>query len=316
MRPVLLGGCMVAVLVSDATAVEVDPALPDYLPVAALEGGMNSVGGDPLNNLMTFWAEGFQQWYPKVFVQIEGSGGSTAPAALIEGTAQLGPMVREMNAAEVAAFEKKWGYPPIAIKVAMDVLAVVVHPDNPIASLSLTQLDGVYSSSFKRGGADAVTWGDLGLTGEWTTASIAPYGRNVKSASHGFMWQTVLMRGTYKPSVQSMPATKALIEVVATQRHGLGYAGIGFLTPAVRAVPLSDGTQPPALPTHEMVLAEKYPLSRSLYVYIHKKPGADPLVSEFIRYVLSKQGQEIVAKDGLFPLTAAIAAEQRAKVAP
>lgn len=164
-----------------AEAVQVDPAIPSYKRTSGVSGNLNSIGSDTLNNLMTYWAEGYKKQYPNVNIQIEGKGSTTAPPALIEGTSQLGPMSREMTGAEVDKFEAKYGYKPTRVRVALDGIAVYVNKDNPIEKLTLKQLDGIFSATRKRGGKDMKTWGDLGLTGEWAAKPISLYGRNSAS---------------------------------------------------------------------------------------------------------------------------------------
>src|SRR6058998_2749329 len=137
---------------------KLDPDLAPYKTVSGVSGNVSSVGSDTLNNLMTHWAESFQRFYPNAKVQIEGKGSSTAPPALIAGTSQLGPMSRKMKAEEIDAFEKKYGYKPRLVAVAIDALAVWVNKDNPIQSLTLQQVDSIFSSTRKRGGQDISTW--------------------------------------------------------------------------------------------------------------------------------------------------------------
>ena len=127
------------------SAVQVEPAVPAYQKVSGISGSISSIGSDTLNNLMTLWAEGFKAQYPNVKIGIEGKGSSTAPPALIEGTAQFGPMSRPMKATEIDQFEKKYGYKPTEIKVAIDALAVYVHKDNPIKGMTLQQVDSIFS---------------------------------------------------------------------------------------------------------------------------------------------------------------------------
>jgi phosphate transport system substrate-binding protein len=305
-------------LVCGLAAVEVDSAIPDYQPSQAVTGELKSVGGDGLNNLMTFWAETFLERHPSVNIQIEGKGGESGPVALANRSSQIAPMIRPLNERELALFDRFWGYRPTQISVAYDALAVFVHPDNPVTSVSLKQLDQIYSSSFKRGGFDVTTWGGLSLTDEWNAMPIKLLGRNSASGSYAFFQQQALKSGTFKKSVQEKPGSVAVVQAVALDRGAIGYSVAAFATTAVRVVPLSDDEQPAVLPTHEHVLAGTYPLSRALYLYIDKKPGVgvDPLVDEFIRLVLSRTGQQTVVKDGYIPLSAAMIAEQRAKFDP
>ena len=152
-------------------ALQVDPALPAYKPAQGVTGELKSLGSNTMDIEMTNWAEGFKKFYPNVKPEIVGKGSGDAPAALIEGTAQFGPMSRPMKADEIDQFEKKFGYKPIALATSIDMLAVYVHKDNPIASLTLQQVDAIFSKS-RKGGHDKEirTWGDVGLTGAWATA--------------------------------------------------------------------------------------------------------------------------------------------------
>ena len=134
--------------VSAASAVAaVDPSIPSYTKGAGVSGNLSSIGSDSLANLMTLWAEEYKKQYPSVNIQIQAAGSSTAPPALTEGTANLGPMSREMKDVELQAFEAKYGYKPTAVPVAVDALAVFVHKDNPIKSLDMAQVDGIFSSN-------------------------------------------------------------------------------------------------------------------------------------------------------------------------
>ena len=213
---VLIGGMIVLGSASTVLAqVAVDPALKPYEKVSGVSGNLNSIGSDSLNNLMTLWAEGFRAMYPNVNIQIEGKGSSTAPPALIEGTAQLGPMSRAMKAAEIDAFEKKYGHKPTEVKVAIDALAVFVHKDNPIKGLSLDQLDSVFSSTNKRGGKPINTWGELGLTGEWANRPISLYGRNSASGTYGFFKEHALKNGDYRSTVKEQPGSSSVVQGIA-----------------------------------------------------------------------------------------------------
>jgi phosphate transport system substrate-binding protein len=285
------------------TAITADPKLPDYKAQPGISGNLNSIGSDTLNNLMTFWAESFRKAYPNVKVQIEGKGSSTAPPALIAGTAQLGPMSREMKAAEVDGFEKKFGYKPHAAAVALDGLAVFVNKDNPIKSLTLQQVDAIFSSTRKRGGEAITTWGQLGLTGEWANRPISLYGRNSASGTYGYFKEHALKGGDYQGSVKEQPGSASVVQGIEKELGGIGYSGIGYATSGVRAVAIADGGAP-IEPTYENVESFKYPIARNLYVYLNVPPaGGDKLTCEFIKFVLSKAGQADTIKDGYFPLS-------------
>lgn len=292
-------------------AVDVDPQLPSYQKVSGVSGNLKSVGSDTLNNLMALWAEGFRSQYPGVKIAIEGKGSSTAPPALIEGTAQFGPMSREMKQKEIEEFEKKFGYKPSVIRVAVDSLAVFVHKDNPIKSLSMQQLDGMFSRTFKSGSKDIKTWGDLGLTGDWSSKPISLYGRNSASGTYGYFKEVALKGGDYKDTVKEQPGSSAVVQGVASDKYGIGYSGVGYKTADVKIVPISikDGKAFDA--TAENAYDGDYPLARFLYIYFNKKPNQnlDPLMAEFIKYVFTKEGQTVVIKDGFYPVSKALAEE-------
>jgi phosphate transport system substrate-binding protein len=301
-----------------AETVKVDTAIPAYKRVSGVSGNLNSIGSDTLNNLMTYWAEGFKKAYPNVNIQIEGKGSSTAPPALTEGTSQLGPMSREMTGSESDKFEAKYGHKPTQVRVALDGIAIYVNKDNPIKQLTFKQLDGIFSSTRKRGGADIKTWGDLGLTGEWASKPISVFGRNSASGTYGYFKEHALAKGDYKNSVKEQPGSSSVVQGVAEDKYAIGYSGVGYTTSGVKTLPLSESDAGPFYgESYENVLARKYPLSRYLYVYANKTPGKplDPLVKEFYGFVLSKEGQEIVVKDGFYPLTAAVVSEELAKLA-
>ncbi len=296
-----------------ASPTAIDAKIPKYKSASGVAGNLGSIGSDTLNNLMTYWAEGFKKKYPNVNIQIEGKGSSTAPPALIAGTSQLGPMSREMKAKEIEDFEKKYGYKPTKIGVALDSLAVYVNKDNPISSLSLDEVDAIFSKTRKRGIAEITTWGQLGVTGKLAAMPISLYGRNSASGTYGYFKEHTLKGGDYKNSVKEQPGSASVVEGVAHDLSGIGYSGIGYATSGVRPLPLSDKKGGPVeAANYKNVLSGKYPLARMLYIYVAKKPG-QPLpkvVEEFLRFALSKEGQEIVVKDGYDPLTAKMVEDQ------
>ncbi|MDA0990144.1 MAG: phosphate ABC transporter substrate-binding protein [Verrucomicrobia bacterium] len=294
--------------------IEVDKALPKYKKTGGVAGNLDSIGSDTLNNLMTLWAETFRKHYPNVNIQIEGKGSSTAPPALIGGTAQLGPMSRAMKKEEADKFEDKYGFRPTQIGVALDSLGVFLNKDNPVESLSLPQLDAIFSKTRKGGHADDINiWGQLGLTGTWANMPISLYGRNSASGTYGYYKDHALFKGDFKDTVKEQPGSASVVQGVTEDMAGIGYSGIGYKTSGVKAVALSKEEGGMAYePTYDNVLEGKYPLGRMLYIYVAKEPN-QPLpkvLKEFLTLVLSKEGQEIVVKDGYLPLPATVAAKQ------
>ncbi|MBY5992773.1 PstS family phosphate ABC transporter substrate-binding protein [Ferrimonas balearica] len=303
-----------ASLVSASATAAIDPALPDYQKTSGVSGNLSSVGSDTLANMMTLWAEEFRNQYPNINPQIQAAGSSTAPPALTEGTSQFGPMSRKMKPNEEEAFVKRYGYKPTAIRVAIDALAVFAHKDNPIEGLTIEQVDAIFSSTLRCGGEAVNRWGDLGLAGSWASRDIQLYGRNSVSGTYGYFKKKALCKGDFKPSVNEQPGSASVVQSVSTSLNAIGYSGIGYQTAGVRAVPLAKSGSDFVEATAATAASGQYPLSRYLYVYVNKHPNRplDPMVAEFIKFMLSKQGQTVVEKDGYVPLPRTVIAKDLA----
>ncbi len=297
---------------------KVDAGLSDYSRASGVSGNLSSVGSDTLANLMTLWAEEFKRIYPNVNIQIQAAGSSTAPPALTEGTSNLGPMSRKMKSKEIEAFEKKYGYKPTVVRVAIDALAVYVNKDNPIKGMTIPEVDAVFSSTRKCGYTkDVNNWGDLGLTGSWKNRKIQIYGRNSVSGTYGYFKKKALCKGDYKNSVNEQPGSASVVQSVTTSLNGIGYSGIGYKTSGVRAIPLSKKAGKPFIEaTPDNAIKGTYPLARFLYIYVNKHPNKPlpPLEREFLKMVLSKSGQTVVVKDGYIPLPVKVAAKEIKKL--
>lgn len=299
-----------------AGPIEVDPELSAYGKQRGISGNLSSVGSDTLNNLMTLWSEKFKQFYPNINIQVEGKGSSTAPPALISATAQLGPMSRAMKQKELDAFESKFGYKPTPVRVAVDALAVFVNKDNPVKGLNLKQVDSLFSKSRRRGHKEVETWGDLGVTGNWASRPISAYGRNSASGTYGFFKKLVMKKGDYKDEVKEQPGSASVVQSVSVDPFSAGYSGIGYKTASVRALPLAETGTNFVEPSAQNALAGEYPLARFLYIYVNKAPGKplDPLTQEFVKMILSKEGQQVVVKGGYFPIAKAVTDEDIKKI--
>jgi len=295
-----------------AHSVELDDELPVYEPAPNVSGVVTSIGSDTMNDVMTLWLEGFLRLYPgKVRASIEGRGSATAPPALLHGRATFAPMSRRMTLAERQAFEKKHGYAPTEIAVGLDMLAVFVHEDNPLRSIDLSQVDAIFSTERKGGHAeDVLSWADLGLSGAYGRQPIRLFGRNQASGTHRFFREHALFGGQFKPAVQAQVGGAPIVAQIARDKYAMGYGGIGFLKDGVRSVPLAMAPGAKPIPaTAEYAYTGEYPLSRLLFLYIDLEPGTalDPLRAEFLRYVLSKAGQEAILAAGYYPVSASSA---------
>ena len=312
MRHQVLPAIFAAMLFSTqgATALDVDAGIPAYEKTSGVSGNLSSVGSDTLANLMTLWAEAFKRFYPGVNIQVQAAGSSTAPPALTEGTANLGPMSRKMKANEIQAFENRHGYKPTAIPVAIDALAVYVHKDNPLVSLSIPQVDALFSATRKCGHpADIAVWGDVGLGDDWKGRAVQLFGRNSVSGTYGFFKDVALCKGDFKNTVNEQPGSASVVQSITKSLNGIGYSGIGYRTSGVRAVSIApkEGAEAIAA-TAENAVSGQYPLGRFLYIYVNKRPNEPlpPLEGAFLSMVLSQQGQQVVIKDGYIPLPARV----------
>ncbi len=301
----LAGGLLSAAVLADAG---VDKEIPAYSKASGVSGNISSVGSDTLANLMTLWAEEFKRVYPNVNIQIQAAGSSTAPPALTEGTSNLGPMSRKMKDKEIQAFESKYGYKPTAIPVAIDALAVFVHKDNPVKGMTIAEVDAVFSSTRKCGATLGIdSWGKAGLTGAWENRDIQLFGRNSVSGTYGYFKEHALCSGDFRNNVNEQPGSASVVQSVSTSINSIGYSGIGYKTSSVRAVPLAKKAGEPFVEaTAENAIEGSYPLSRYLYIYVNKAPNKplDPITREFVKMILSQQGQQVVVKDGYIPLPA------------
>jgi len=223
-----------------------------------------------------------------------------------------------MKDKEIESFETRYGYKPTAIRVAIDALAVYVNKDNPLQSLSIPQVDAIFSITRRCGySQDISSWGQLGMTGQWRDRPIQLYGRNSVSGTYGYFKQVALCKGDYKNTVNEQPGSASVVQSVASSLNGIGYSGMGYVTSDVRALALSVAADGEAIAaTAANVATGDYPLSRYLYIYVNKKPGEPlpPLEREFIKLVLSEQGQEIVNKDGYIPVSERIASRELKRI--
>jgi len=314
-KTILAGVIGMSMMAGQALAgAQVEAGVPVYKKASGVSGNISSVGSDTLANLMTLWAEEFKREYPNVNIQIQAAGSSTAPPALTEGTSNLGPMSRKMKNKELEAFEKKYGYQPLAIPVAIDALAVYAHKDNPVKGLSIAQVDAIFSSTRKCGGkSDITNWGEAGVGGALASKNIQIYGRNSVSGTYGYFKKHALCKGDYKNTVNEQPGSASVVQSVASSINGIGYSGVGYKTSGVKTIPLTKKEGGKYIDaTTENALNGTYPLSRFLYVYVNKQPNKPlaPLEREFVKMVLSKVGQQVVVKDGYIPLPAKVIEKQ------
>lgn len=275
------------------------------VPAAAqpLEGKLVSIGSDTLGTLSSLWAEMMTERHPDVLVQVRAISSGAAPTALVQGTADIGPMSRPMSPQERSAFIRRYGYAPTAVPVASDTLAVFVHRDNPLDSITDRQLDRIFSATRRCGGGASIRqWGDLGLQGDWSDRSLSVYGRTTASGTYSVFRRQILCGGDFSPHLNRLVGSSAIVRAVAQDRSGIGYASAGYLSASVKQLRVAD----------ELGLSDRS-LSRRLFLYINRRPGEalEPALAAFMDLALSSVGQREVMKSGYEPLDEGRLAELR-----
>jgi phosphate transport system substrate-binding protein len=279
--------------------------LPRYEEIDGLSGTLSSIGSDSMLHAMEKWTDNFKKIYgTDVKFEIEALGSSTAPKALIEGRSNIGPMSRPMKETELQSFIEKFGYKPARIGVAIDAMGVFVHAQNPISGMTLQQLDSVFSSTYLLGGSPVKLWGDILMENKLSKIPISKYGRNSNSGTHGVFKSAVLAKGEFSDDYEALPDSESVISSVEKDKGGIGYSGLGYLTSGVKALKLGKIRGKYYEPNLRNAMSGRYPLGRVMFIYFNKRPGKplEPLTREFLKYILSREGQKVVADDGSFAL--------------
>ena len=287
-----------------------DTKIPPYQLVSGLTGALSVSGSETMKPLTESWSANLKQRYPGLIIKVESKGSETGLAALLEGKTQIASMSRRMTQQEVVEFKREFGYEPTEVPVAVDALAVFVHKDNPIQGLSLAQLDAMFSKERRRGWTYPVnTWGDvLVLEDGWTDAPINLYGRNGNSGTASFFKEHVLNGAEFKNTMTTGVGLASVVIELMKDPFGVGFSGIGYQTSEIRPVPLAlvQGGRY-VQPSFQTAMEGSYPLRRNLYLYVNKPPkiGTSSPLTEYVRFALSRQGQQIVLDHGYYPLPTA-----------
>ena len=300
----------------------VDENLVTYNPQTHVTGGLRIQGSDTMYLLMNRLASEFQRRQPNVTISVSGGGSTKAVSEFLQPPAKLSGKIslkeersthvqlvassRELMDSESKQFVAQHGYEPTAIPVAVDAVALYVHRDNPLAGLTLDQVDALFSTTHNRGLKTEMTqWGALGLPNGWERAPIKLYGRDRRSGTRAFFQEHCLAGGEFMPTIREEPGAASVILDLTRDQWGIGYSGLGLETSHVRIVPLAENEgMPYVTPTAATVADQTYPLRRMLYLYLDKSPKAPlvPAAQEFLTFITSREGQESVMRAGFFPL--------------
>lgn len=279
-----------------------DPNLPYYRPVEKLSGQLKLGGSNTMSHVATVWINSFATFYPEVKVVVDVNGSRDAVDSVQAGETDIGLLSRTISQEEIAAFQKKLGYPPIVLTPCLERTAIYVNKNNPIKGLTITQLDAMFGTECKRGAKEPCrNWGQLGLTDKWAKTPITVHGRTFDTGSQVFLQEAVMLGSPMREDVVSHKSNIEIVEAVAKDQGGIGFGGLSYATPDVKAVPLAlfEGQDFVAIDSPE---ADQglYPLVRRLQLVVKHDPKQelDPVQREFIKYVFSQMGQEDVIKAG------------------
>lgn len=281
-----------------------------------ISGTIRISGSSTMSNLISLWCKGFSDIYHNTNCMVASFGSDTAPQDLEKGSFDLGAMSEPMSNADKQSFKNIYGHEPVEIKVAHDMIAVLVNRENPVNCITTDQLDGIYSSTNSCQGSTKVTiWGDLSLEGEWATTPINVYGRTPSSGTYDVFQKIALCNGTYKKSITELASPRDIVDFVSRDTSSIGYSGAGLLAPGVKTVAIGESKDNCYLPEPKHATSKQYPLTRDFYLYLKEDPEAmKKTTREFLKYVLSKSGQQAVMEAGLITLPPSIINEQRSKI--
>lgn len=318
-----------------STCVSQQPQLPDYKPAQKVSGTIHIWGSPQMGDLLHLYEKGFNSLQPDVRFQDDLRSTITAVAGVYTGRADIGLLGREIWPTEVQAFQSIEGHPPTVIDVAtgsFDVpkatfaLMIFVPKANPIASLSMQQLEAVFAASK----SSVHTWGELGLHGEWANRPIHLYGFSVDNDKsmifsqlvfhNGERWSAALHESSNGSGAHPADAGELILRSVADDPDAIGISNVYYATPALKALSIAATPQTsPVIPTKETIANRSYPLTRSVFMVIDSDAAhpASAAVTEFLQYILSRQGQQAVVHEGNYlPLTPTVAASQLNRLSP
>ena len=328
---------------ASARAQNVDE-LPQYKPEAKVSGtirlwGHGSPKHDFVGKLVRSWEEGFARYQPDVKFEYKMYGTASSIGALYAGAGDIAIRGEEIHPFEVEAFERVLHYPPLGVEIAtgsldirnMDFAFVVfVHKDNPLSKLTLAQLDAMLGEEHRRGPTNIRTWGQLGLTGDWAKVPINVYSWRIADDFSSFLREAVL-NGSHRWNCNLKEfahitrsdgsiydSGQQILDALAADRYGLAISNLRYMNPQVKPLALASSEEGPYYEaTQRSLIEQTYPLTRIIPAFINRPPGqpVDPKVKEFFRYILSREGQQDIVRDGGYlPLSNQAVREQLKKL--
>ena len=307
-----------------------DPALASYRPRLSrkLTKHLRGACADTMPALVRLWIAGFKKYYPNIEIEVPPPfDGPFGAKELANGNLDFTVISRVLRPEEVAAFQSKFGYDPLSVPVSigsyrhfgfLDAMGFFVNKDNPLERISFDQLDAMLARTHHRGSPPITTWGQLGLTGEWADKPIHIYGIKPWDGIEALIRERVLnydgKRGEWRADI-NFDSVFNTARRVNGDRYGFGYTGLSYIDAGVRVLALGESANGPFYaPTYENVALNRYPLNRVIFFNANRPPTKplDPVLAEFLSFILSREGQQIVRDHAVFlPLSAAQAANSQ-----
>lgn len=312
-------------------------ALPAYEPERQVSGVIRIWGHDYMSAITRYWARGFQRFHPEARFEIVLKGSATAMPGLYSGMADIALLGRENNITDDNGFGRVKQYKPLRLELMggsldepgkADALVVFVHKDNPLQRMTLAQLDAVFGHEHRRGmGRNLRMWDELGVGGEWAGRPISLHAYHADTGAGEFFQNSVLLKSRkmnwdnlteYRDRRRSdgtvYRSAQQIVDALLQDRYGMAISSLRFANAGIKPIALAAGEHEPYFQaTRESLIARDYPLARRTYAFVDKPPGKalDPKITEFLRYVLSREGQTDVVHDrGYLPLSHEVLAAQ------
>ncbi len=295
-------------------SVNADPA-PDYVRARLKPGTLSSVGSDSMNDIMEDWVEAYENLQPAVEVNLVSRGSALAPAALIDGSANVGPMARPMKEDELELFVSRFGFEPTQIKTAVATVAVYVSEDNPVSELSLSDLDSIFSRSVSRSDKASKLWSEVSK--DSGADEIVPVAVLETSPISLYFRQKVMLQGYFRDGINRVSGSESIFKAIENDKRVIGFGPLVEPPKGVKLVAVKNSpTETAVIPSADIGDEMAYPLSRFLNLYVVQKPGEklDSKTSDFLAFILSRQGQELVESSGLLKLSQELLEQELTKI--
>jgi phosphate transport system substrate-binding protein len=289
--------------------------LPAYKRVDKLQGTVELSGSSAVATFARTWSGAFSRIYPNVSVSVLSKNSGAAISDMAANPTVIGMTSRPLTTAEREGYAKQHGRPPLEFKVTIDAVAIYVFKDNPLASISLPQLERIFAATPKNGAA-IDRWGQIGLDGLWAERAVNGIGFDAGRGAHEIMREMVLQGGSFNSDISTEPVSTSVVQAVGVDPGAIGYASVYYQTARTKTLPVQTAGGELAAPTEADTSSGKYPLARYMYLHLGAPKGTpnEGIAKEFLRFVLSEEGQIAARTAGAFAISPSLAHTQSAQL--